>query len=50
VRAAGNPTRNGAVALYTMAPDGSDVRVLVRGAGDRELELAGRAGGEGRVP
>ena len=31
VRAAGNPTPNGAVALYTMAPDGSDVRVLVRG-------------------
>ena len=31
VRAAGNPTPNGAVVLYTMAPDGSDVRVLVRG-------------------
>lgn len=31
VRAAGNPTPNGEVALYTMAPDGSDVRVLVRG-------------------
>ena len=31
VRAAGNPTPNGEVVLYTMAPDGSDVRVLVRG-------------------
>ncbi len=31
VRAAGNPTPNGAVVLYTMAPDGTDVRVLVRG-------------------
>ncbi|MDE2904290.1 MAG: hypothetical protein OXP73_14830 [Chloroflexota bacterium] len=31
VRAAGNPTPNGAVVLYTMAPDGSDVLVLVRG-------------------
>ena len=31
VRAAGNPTPNGEVALYTMAPEGSDVRVLVRG-------------------
>ena len=31
VRAARNPTAYGAVVLYTMAPDGSDVRVLVRG-------------------
>lgn len=31
VRAAGNPTPNGEVVLYTMAPDGTDVRVLVRG-------------------
>ena len=50
VRAAGNPTPNGEVVLYTMAPDGSDVRVLVRGAGDEGIELAGRGGGEGRVP
>ncbi|MDE2902927.1 MAG: hypothetical protein OXP73_07840 [Chloroflexota bacterium] len=31
VRAARNPTAYGAVVLYTMAPDGSDVQVLVRG-------------------
>jgi len=50
VRAARTPTAYGAEVLYTMAPDGSDVRVLVRGAGDGELELAGRGGGEGRGP
>lgn len=49
VRAAGNPTLSGEVALYTMAPDGSDVRVLVRGDGDGGLELAGLEGGEGRA-
>lgn len=31
VRAAGNSTPNGKVALHTMAPDGSDMRMLVRG-------------------
>ena len=31
VRVPGNPTPNGRVVLYTMAPDGTDVRVLVRG-------------------
>ncbi len=31
VRASRNPTAYGAVVLYTMAPDGSDVQVLVRG-------------------
>ena len=50
VRTSGGPTPDGEVVLYTMAPDGSDVRVLVRGAGDGELELAGHGGGEGRVP
>ena len=50
VRAARNPTAYGAVALYAMAPDGSDVRVLVRGDGDGGLELAGSEDGEGRVP
>ncbi|MYD92375.1 MAG: hypothetical protein F4Y02_01510 [Chloroflexi bacterium] len=49
VRAAGDPTPSGEVALYTMAPDGSDVRVLVRGNGDGGLELAGFEGGEGRA-
>ncbi len=50
VRAAGHPAPSGTAVLYTMAPDGSDVRVLVRGAGDGELELAGRGGTEGRGP
>ncbi len=50
VRTSGGPTPDGEVVLYTMAPDGSDVRVLVRGVGDGGLELAGRGGGEGRVP
>ncbi|MCY3896219.1 MAG: hypothetical protein OXG17_07105 [Chloroflexi bacterium] len=50
VRVPGDPTPNGEVALYTMAPDGSDVQVLVRGAGDGGLEAAGRGGGEERVP
>ena len=50
VRAAPYPSSKGAAVLYTMAPDGSDVRVLVRGDGDGGLELAGREGGEERVP
>ncbi len=50
VRAAGSPAPSGTAVLYTMAPDGSDVQVLVRGAGDGELELAGRGGTEGRGP
>jgi len=50
VRAAPNPSSNGAVKLYTMAPDGSDVRVLVRGDGNGGLEPAAGADGEGRAP
>ena len=43
VRAAGNPTPNGEVVLYTMAPDGSDVRVLVRGGLAMVAEHSGYA-------
>ncbi len=57
VRAAGAPTPYGAVVLYTMAPDGSDVRVLVRGgvalfaahSGYEDAEAAKAACGEGFV-
>ncbi len=57
VRAAGNPTPYGKVVLYTMAPDGSDVRVLVRGgvamvaahSGYKDAEAAKAACGEGYV-
>ena len=57
MRAAGNPTPNGEVALYTMAPDGSDVRVLVRGglamvaehSGYRDAEVGKAACREGYV-
>ena len=48
VRAARNPKSYGAVVLYTMAPDGADVQVLVRGGEGRELSA--RGGGEGRAP
>ncbi len=57
VRAAATPTPYGAVVLYTMAPDGSDVRVLVRGgvalvaanSGYEDAEAAKAACGEGYV-
>lgn len=48
VRAAGNPTAYRVVLLYTMAPDGSDVQVLVRGGEGRAPSA--RGGGEGRAP
>ena len=57
VRAARNPTAYGAVVLYTMAPDGSDVQVLVRGgvamvaahSGYEDAEAAKAACREGYV-
>ena len=41
VRTAGNQTPNGDVVLYTMAPDGSDIRVLVRGGFGMVAEHSG---------
>ena len=57
VRAARNPTAYGAEVLYTMAPDGSDVQVLVRGgvamvaaqSGYEDAEAAKAACREGYV-
>ena len=48
VRAAGNPTAYRVVLLYTMAPDGSDVQVLVRGGEGRAPSA--RGGREVRAP